>query len=120
MAKKEQRLHCSFCGRSDSEVELLMPGAEGCICSDCAEHANEIAKEYLNKKSAKCECIGLKVLREKQRKTYHTNGKGKTLDKMLPKGKFLVPVVIAECAHKLSKDEIIFLFKQICERYAYR
>ena len=54
MAKKEQRLHCSFCGRSDSEVELLMPGAEGCICSDCAEHANEIAKEYLNKKSAKC------------------------------------------------------------------
>ena len=53
MAKKEQRLHCSFCGRSDSEVELLMPGAEGCICSDCAEHANEIAKEYLNKKSAK-------------------------------------------------------------------
>ena len=54
MAKKEQRLHCSFCGRSDSEVELLMPGAEGCICSDCAVHANEIAKEYLNKKSAKC------------------------------------------------------------------
>ena len=53
MAKKEQRLHCSFCGRSASEVELLMPGAEGCICSDCAEHANEIAKEYLNKKSAK-------------------------------------------------------------------
>ncbi len=53
MAKKEQRLHCSFCGRSDSDVELLMPGAEGCICSDCAEHANEIAKEYLNKKSAK-------------------------------------------------------------------
>lgn len=53
MAKKEQRLHCSFCGRSDTEVELLMPGAEGCICSDCAEHANEIAKEYLNKKSAK-------------------------------------------------------------------
>ena len=53
MAKKEQRLHCSFCGRSDSEVELLMPGAEGCICSDCAEHANEIAKEYLNKNSAK-------------------------------------------------------------------
>ena len=42
-------MHCSFCGRNASEVDLLMPGAEGCICSDCAEHANEIANEYLNK-----------------------------------------------------------------------
>lgn len=51
MAKKpSNELHCSFCGRTGSEVELLMPGAEGCICNDCAEHANEIALEYLNKK----------------------------------------------------------------------
>ena len=50
MAKKTNNdLHCSFCGRNGSEVELLMPGAEGCICNDCAEHANEIAIEYLNK-----------------------------------------------------------------------
>ena len=50
MAKKERGLHCSFCGRYDTEVELLMPGAEGCICNDCAQHANEIALEYFNKK----------------------------------------------------------------------
>lgn len=54
MAKKQHGLHCSFCGRSDNEVELLMPGAEGCICSDCAEHANSIAQEYLNKKTSGC------------------------------------------------------------------
>lgn len=52
MAKKERGLHCSFCGRYDSEVELLMPGAEGCICSDCAQHANEIVQEYFNKKKS--------------------------------------------------------------------
>lgn len=51
MAKKNNEMHCSFCGRSASEVELLMPGMEGCICSDCAEHANELAQEYLNKAS---------------------------------------------------------------------
>ena len=49
MAKKNNDMHCSFCGRSAADVELLMPGAEGCICNDCAEHANEIANEYLNK-----------------------------------------------------------------------
>lgn len=49
MAKKKDEMHCSFCGRSASEVELLMPGAEGCICNDCAEHANDIANEYLKK-----------------------------------------------------------------------
>lgn len=51
MTKKNNGMHCSFCGRSASEVELLMPGMEGCICSDCAEHANELAQEYLNKAS---------------------------------------------------------------------
>ena len=52
MAKKNNDMHCSFCGRSAADVELLMPGAEGCICNDCAEHANEIANEYLNKQKA--------------------------------------------------------------------
>lgn len=49
MSKKNDEMHCSFCGRSASDVELLMPGMEGCICNDCAEHANEIANDYLHK-----------------------------------------------------------------------
>lgn len=53
MAKiKNEEMHCSFCGRSAAEVELLMPGANGCICNECAEQAHEIATEYL-KKNAK-------------------------------------------------------------------
>ena len=46
MAKKDEK-HCSFCGRSEKEVGLLMPGLDGCICNDCAERANEIAQDYL-------------------------------------------------------------------------
>ena len=50
MAKKtEQGLRCSFCGRLENEVELLMPGMNGCICNECAERADQLAKEYLDK-----------------------------------------------------------------------
>ena len=50
MAKKtEQGLRCSFCGRLESEVELLMPGMNGSICNECAERADQLAKEYLDK-----------------------------------------------------------------------
>ena len=55
MAKKYQGLRCSFCGRYDNEVELLMPGTDGCICNECAEQANNIAIEFLNKK--KCSSV---------------------------------------------------------------
>lgn len=48
MAKKET-MRCSICGRSEREVQLLMPGLYGCICNECAERANELAKEYLGK-----------------------------------------------------------------------
>lgn len=48
MAKKET-MRCSICGRSEREVQLLMPGLNGCICNECAERANELAKEYLGK-----------------------------------------------------------------------
>ncbi len=35
---------CSFCGRSDKEVKLLITGINGNICEDCAIQAYEIAK----------------------------------------------------------------------------
>ena len=51
MAKKKESnsLYCSFCGRSDREVELMLPGMNGCICNDCAERAVELSHEYLEK-----------------------------------------------------------------------
>ena len=54
MAKKKDTnsLYCSFCGRSDREVELMLPGMNGCICNECAERAAELSHEYLQKMSA--------------------------------------------------------------------
>ena len=47
MAKGEK---CSFCGRVENEVRLLMPGRDGCICDECAEQAYLLSEEYLHKK----------------------------------------------------------------------
>lgn len=47
---KRQVLRCNFCGRGQNEVELIIPGLNGCICNECAERANEIVKEYLGSK----------------------------------------------------------------------
>ena len=56
MAKKRETnntsLYCSFCGRSEREVELLLPGMNGCICNECAERAVELSREYLAKMAA--------------------------------------------------------------------
>ncbi len=46
MAKGEK---CSFCGRGAREVQLLMPGQNGCICDECAEQAHLLSQEYLQK-----------------------------------------------------------------------
>ena len=38
---------CSFCGRSDKEVRLLITGLNGYICEDCAEQAYRIVQDNL-------------------------------------------------------------------------
>ena len=40
---------CSFCGRSDKEVKLLITGINGFICEDCAQQAYRIVQENLVK-----------------------------------------------------------------------
>ena len=40
---------CNFCGRSRSEVNLLISGLNGFICDECAQQAHEIVKEAMKK-----------------------------------------------------------------------
>ena len=46
---KQQRQYCSFCGRPDTEVGMLIAGMSGYICNECAEQAHEIARETMQK-----------------------------------------------------------------------
>lgn len=43
MAKKIN--HCSFCGRDEKEVPLMLNGLNGYICSDCVEMAYQMVKD---------------------------------------------------------------------------
>lgn len=46
MAKKANSSnHCSFCGRSENDVNLLISGISGYICDMCSEQAHEIVSE---------------------------------------------------------------------------
>ena len=40
-----KNVHCSFCGRKEEEVKMLIAGLHGHICSDCATQANRIITE---------------------------------------------------------------------------
>ena len=45
--KTERR--CSFCGRSETQVTLLIPSPFGaCICDDCVDACEELIDEYAN------------------------------------------------------------------------
>ncbi len=50
MAAKSSK-RCSFCGRSESEVQLMIYGIDGNICNECAQRATELIRENINTKS---------------------------------------------------------------------
>src|SRR5574344_1720677 len=50
MARMEKQDKCSFCGRSASEVNLLITGVHGFICDHCAQEANKVVMENLKSK----------------------------------------------------------------------
>ena len=53
MARKSQTgLTCSFCGRSEVETPIMIPGPDGNICGDCVEVCNQLLQDQ-RPKSAK-------------------------------------------------------------------
>ena len=48
---RKNRNRCSFCGRTEDEVSLLITGMYGFICDDCARQAYEIVQEAQRKSS---------------------------------------------------------------------
>ncbi|MBR4312281.1 MAG: ATP-dependent Clp protease ATP-binding subunit ClpX, partial [Bacteroidaceae bacterium] len=65
---KQQRQYCSFCGRPDTEVGMLIAGINGYICNECAEQAHEIARESMrnSKKGSKAGDLDMSELPKPQ------------------------------------------------------
>ncbi|MCQ2110552.1 MAG: ATP-dependent Clp protease ATP-binding subunit ClpX [Bacteroidaceae bacterium] len=57
--KKSTGRRCSFCGRPENEVGLLLNGLDGCICNECATQAYDIVQEALHGKGGKKEGFAL-------------------------------------------------------------
>ena len=53
---------CSFCGRPESEVGLLITGLNGYICDSCSKQAYEIVKEALQDSKDGAGSLDLKEL----------------------------------------------------------
>lgn len=78
MTKRGQN-KCSFCGRSENEVDALLNGLEGNICTDCVESAynmlevNGLIKKSVQKKHKKEDAASInfkKVPKPKEIKTF--------------------------------------------------
>lgn len=50
MTKKVSGSFCSFCGRSEKEVNMLISGVSADICDSCAEQAHQIIQESMDAK----------------------------------------------------------------------
>ena len=48
MAGRSPKKACSFCGRAEGQVPMLITGLHGYICSDCAQQAYNIVRENLD------------------------------------------------------------------------
>lgn len=59
MAKKNT---CSFCGRDNTEVKLLISGLTGFICEDCARQAYKIVEETVSRQAKDAGGLDLKKL----------------------------------------------------------
>ena len=66
MVSKNTGHRCSFCGRTDKEVQLMITGIDGYICNECVERANEICQEALKTVSHSKLGLDLKTLPKPQ------------------------------------------------------
>ena len=48
MTTNKKENHCSFCGRGEHEVRLLLSGINGFICNDCLTEGARVCKEALH------------------------------------------------------------------------
>ena len=45
--KEDRRLHCSFCGKSESQAERFIAGPGVCICNECVQACVELLRDEM-------------------------------------------------------------------------
>lgn len=71
MAKNNDRdIHCSFCGISKNEAQMLIAGNGAHICDRCIQQAGEILAEELKQRKSKTLQTALKLIRPQEIKNH--------------------------------------------------
>ncbi|MBS3992944.1 MAG: ATP-dependent Clp protease ATP-binding subunit ClpX [Bacteroidetes bacterium] len=70
MAKKEEQLECSFCGRKKAETDLLIAGMDAHICDKCIEQAHGIVLEEMSELASKKLLPDFKLKKPKEIKEF--------------------------------------------------
>lgn len=65
MPKQNSSKHCSFCGRTEKEVQLLITGLDGNICDQCAEQAHLLIEESIPNIDGKKKTGGFDIKKHK-------------------------------------------------------
>ena len=64
--KTDKDQTCSFCGRKEADVNLLLAGVEGHICDACIAQANTILEESSSPKTPEAGDLDLKLYKPKE------------------------------------------------------
>jgi len=67
-SKMAAQQHCSFCGKSQSEVKMLISGTRVHICDNCIEEASKIIKEQVG--DSKSKAAKFTLIKPKDMKAY--------------------------------------------------
>ncbi len=65
-AMNQEKRICSFCGRSEDDVTLMITGIDAYICDDCVRQAGEIVKNELDFRQKKFAQTQLELKRPKE------------------------------------------------------
>ena len=49
----QKNVKCSFCGRDQQDINVLVSGLDGHICDHCTEQAHQVVKQEIKAKGSK-------------------------------------------------------------------
>ena len=59
----KQNVKCSFCGRDQQDINVMVSGLDGHICDHCVEQAHQVVKQELKAKGGKSAYFTLNLLK---------------------------------------------------------
>lgn len=70
MAGAKQNVKCSFCGRDQQDINVMVSGLDGHICDHCVEQAHQVVKQEVRSKGSKSAQFALNLIKPAEIKSH--------------------------------------------------